>query len=720
MAQEVILAEQENLAFSYNEVFGAFMGVLSGLMSQPLAEGEDYVISWDGTEYTRTAVAFTNPADGTNCVAIGNPIVYGGEDNGDSFAIVYDLTNDYAYAFSTTTDATHTVAIYAAGEEETTTPSANIIIKNYSGNDVLYEGVKKVYFTGADGASKVPYTYGDAITTSVEPDFSDGDMEVDIAEGTLVTGMTIVRPKNLVPENIKNGVSIAGISGMLATETEEVTVELDLADGDQEVLPATTGAAMSKVTITKPDTLIPENIAKDVEIAGIIGTHEGGGTVDELANDPEWIDDMCFWDYDGTLVAHFPMSNISNLTELPTLPSHDGLIFQGWNYTLEEVRAAKYPYDVGAIYATSDGNTHLKLNVTNSSYLAVPIHFSQDVANGVTIDWGDGSTSSSDTVGVTSLTHTYAIGTYEVTISVADGCTMTLGGGTSSTVFVGGSKSAYKNYLLELYIGNNVRIASYCLYGPQNLSLLTIPEMEITELPAYVVYDWYHIAAIILPRCITATGDCNFYNMSSGYRYATTRVSLPYTLLTVGVNFMYTSHAIERCSVPPNVTAIKNYSFYNLYVIKRVFLPDGITSIGNSCFQIAPQLTKLNLPANLCSVGNSCFYMTNIRDLVLPETEFTFGLQFCQSGAVERLVVKGSLASVGGNAFMSTYLLKDVIFLNETPTSAVKTLLTGNYVRHVNMYFPDEAVSAYRTTCASTYVNLNSFPLSEYRGVLPD
>ena len=285
MAQEVILAEQENFAFSYNEAFGAFMGVLSGLMSQPLAEGEDYVILWDGTEYTRTAVAFTNPADGTNCVAIGNPIVYGGEDNGDSFAVVYDLTNDYAYAFSTTTDATHTVAIYAAGEEETTTPSANIIIKNYSGNDVLYEGVKKVYFTGADGASKVPYTYGDAITTSVEPDFSDGDMEVDIADGTLVTGMTIVKPDSLAPENVKVGVEIGGVVGEYVGDAEERTVDADFSGGNQEVAPSTDGKVMSKVTIVKPETLRPENIADGVDVAGVIGTHKGGGGDFDLSGD---------------------------------------------------------------------------------------------------------------------------------------------------------------------------------------------------------------------------------------------------------------------------------------------------------------------------------------------------------------------------------------------------------------------------------------------------
>ena len=41
----------------------------------------------------------------------------------------------------------------------------------------------------------------------------------------------------------------------------------------------------SKVTVQKPDTLIPENIVKGVVIAGIEGTNEGGGGSVNLEGD---------------------------------------------------------------------------------------------------------------------------------------------------------------------------------------------------------------------------------------------------------------------------------------------------------------------------------------------------------------------------------------------------------------------------------------------------
>lgn len=58
-----------------------------------------------------------------------------------------------------------------------------------------------------------------------------------------------------------------------ATPTEEKTVTLALADGNQVITP-TAGKNISKVTITKPAELLPENIKKGVTIAGVVGTYE--------------------------------------------------------------------------------------------------------------------------------------------------------------------------------------------------------------------------------------------------------------------------------------------------------------------------------------------------------------------------------------------------------------------------------------------------------------
>lgn len=59
-------------------------------------------------------------------------------------------------------------------------------------------------------------------------------------------------------------------------ESVETTVNLDFSSGDMEVTPAE-GKVFEKVSIPTPANLIPENIAEGVDITGIIGTLVAGG-----------------------------------------------------------------------------------------------------------------------------------------------------------------------------------------------------------------------------------------------------------------------------------------------------------------------------------------------------------------------------------------------------------------------------------------------------------
>lgn len=66
------------------------------------------------------------------------------------------------------------------------------------------------------------------------------------------------------------------LADVIGTESQEKTVNLSMASGNQVVTPDD-GYTLSKVTVIKPDTLIPDNIKKDVNIGGVVGTMSGGG-----------------------------------------------------------------------------------------------------------------------------------------------------------------------------------------------------------------------------------------------------------------------------------------------------------------------------------------------------------------------------------------------------------------------------------------------------------
>ena len=146
-----------------------------------------------------------------------------------------------------------------------------------------------------------------------------GDQIVSPDSGKVLSKVTIAKPATLIATNIKKDINIGGVVGTLegakpeqeksitittngsqtvtpnegevlskvtittnvpATPTEEKTVELALANGNQ-VLTPTAGKNFSKVTITKPTTLTPENIRKDMDIGGVIGTLEGSKSEQE-------------------------------------------------------------------------------------------------------------------------------------------------------------------------------------------------------------------------------------------------------------------------------------------------------------------------------------------------------------------------------------------------------------------------------------------------------
>lgn len=95
----------------------------------------------------------------------------------------------------------------------------------------------------------------------------NGKTALDLSADTVYPGMLA---KGITAHD-KSGAKITGTLEVPAAE--ERTVELSMPSGNQVIQP-TSGKVMSKVTVQKPDTLLPENIKKDVVIGGVTGTLE--------------------------------------------------------------------------------------------------------------------------------------------------------------------------------------------------------------------------------------------------------------------------------------------------------------------------------------------------------------------------------------------------------------------------------------------------------------
>lgn len=224
MVETVIL--EEKTYDDFGEVEGT--GIYAPLFAYEFnfVVGETYHVVWDDEEY----VCVAYEVDGLT--GVGNAAIAGmGKDTGEPF-----LIGDGGFVPIATleTDASHIIGISQKNRE-------------------------------------------DVETATVELSLSNGDQEVTpSASDKVMTKVTIKKPETLTPEHIAKGVEVAGVVGTLGVETEEATVNLDFSDGAMEVLP-TGEKTFSKVNIPVPDTLIPDNIAEGVNIAGIIGALAAGG-----------------------------------------------------------------------------------------------------------------------------------------------------------------------------------------------------------------------------------------------------------------------------------------------------------------------------------------------------------------------------------------------------------------------------------------------------------
>ena len=161
---------------------------------------------------------------------------------------------------------------------------ADVKLLKYDGTEQQYRGVERVQLAKIDGGTAI-FSEGEAIEgIEISPDFSFGDMPVIAPAGTLVKSAYIMKPDTLTPENIRKGVKVSGIEGELIGDTEERTVELSMSDGDQVILPTEDGKVISKAVVKKPDSLVPENILKGVEIGGITGELEFPESVETEVN----------------------------------------------------------------------------------------------------------------------------------------------------------------------------------------------------------------------------------------------------------------------------------------------------------------------------------------------------------------------------------------------------------------------------------------------------
>jgi len=322
--------------------------------------------------------------------------------------------------------------------------------------------------------------------------------------------------------------------------------------------------------------------------------------------------DVIFIDYDGTIRYSYTAEEFLALTELPPNPTHDGLVAQGWNWTLADAQeyVGKYGIQViGQSYITESGATEFDIVLENDRFVSPTITFSQTVSNGVTFDWGDGSeTETVSGTGARSVSHPYsALGAYTIRALCADGGTVSFHTGNDNLF---GTTQAYRNILRHVRIGKNYATELYrgTFVNSRLLETVTIPiGVTSTGQVREAFSGCCNLRGLVFPAGSTGPNLDNAMNGCCSAVY----VSLPKTCTKIGWYGMIEMRNLKKICLPENLTtsnASNGGALNSALSLKRLSIGNGGTIIGG--LSALYSLTSLTVPASF-----ETFYQSALQSL---------------------------------------------------------------------------------------------------------
>ena len=439
-----------------------------------------------------------------------------------------------------------------------------------------------------------------------------------------------------------------------------------------------------KTALSNKGQTVGDNI---LDYAGAINSISGGG-IHVYRN---WWK-VYFIDYDGTVLSYQEVNDGDDFV-FPDAPNHEDkwMRFTGWNQTSNHTSDYDpqdiYTIVIGAIYDVIDQpytgeNTKLMFNA-HSLTMTTGFTLTSTVADGITIDWGDGTTTTSSSTSKTEYTHTYDrsyLGK-DVTVEIqcADGNTYSFDKVKTgldnimptNVKFGKGCTSISSNAFQNCYSLQSVSIPSsvtsigqYSFYQCYNLKSVSIPS-SMTSIGSEAFYQCCCMQSVTIPSSVTSIGDKAFYCC-----YSLQSVTIPSTVNYIGGSAFGGCYSLQSVSIPSSVTSIGSSSFsscypliYNKFKLNN-YNPNSIyniveieSSVGNGVF-----IKSINIPSSVTSIGSSSFSgCSSLQSVTIPSTVTSIGSDaFYQCYSLQSVTIPSTVTSIGSEAFYQCYSLKSV------------------------------------------------------------
>ena len=437
--------------------------------------------------------------------------------------------------------------------------------------------------------------------------------------------------------------------------------------------------------------------------------------------------DVSFYDYDGTLLHSYTVKEANMLTALPPTLAHEGLVFDGWNWSLEDINKLTRPMDIGAMYHTLDGDTHIYIHLEEGHQ---DITFSICVNGNIVLDWGDGHLEQSSLIGTDLTTpiqvpvHHYAApGDYIIKFAVN-------GEAQLNENFSGVNSKWLRESATKIEIGENVTIGMNAFNRYGSLLNITIPS-SITSLGESAFNGCRSLLNINIPSGVTRLEDGIFDSCVS-----LSTVTVPKSIEYFGENAFACCHSLQSITLPDSLTFIGSWGFYecsslsniiiparantietnafeSCYLLSNVVVPEDLRYIRGGAFKNCESLSNITIPItnHITDIGeNAFYYCTSLSSINIPkgatfikENAFEFcdallditipnGVKYIRASAfngchsLSTVTFPNGLESIGDQAFFNC---NEVICFDFTQLSSIPTLSSQNALGSVRTLLPN-------------------------------
>lgn len=346
------------------------------------------------------------------------------------------------------------------------------------------------------------------------------------------------------------------------------------------------------------DKLFKGITAHNMKGESIVGTMEGGSTPSEPTDNTAVI----FTDYDGNLIDTWTKDEVASKTTLPTPPTHSGLVFEGWNWTLEDIQTdtTGQVITVGPFYHTESGLTEIDIHLDEVTGKTFKFYNLLAYSGVLSVDWGDGNTNIENT-------HTYLnYGDYTIKIGLS----------SENTLDLSYQQKSQDWAVIEIRYANNVNniLARY----HRNLQRVALTEtINFYQAWTFIEAPIVQLTlknGVSVPQLITNGKYLKYVAVAKTSKFSYPSLSidvsqhLEYVYIPVAnVKSWFLGKKVKKYTIPSNVTSIGDSAFSGCSSLQSINIPSSVTSIGNNAFYQCSSLQSINIPENVTSIGNSAF-----------------------------------------------------------------------------------------------------------------